>query len=54
MITESKLDDTFPTSRFALDIFKEPFSLDRTRNGGDILLYVKNKMTATESFVCGN
>ena len=47
MISESKLDDTFPTSQFVIDSFTEPFRLDRTRNGGGILLYVKNNITAT-------
>ena len=47
MISESKLDDTFPTSQFVIDSFTEPFRLDHTRNGGDILLYVKNNITAT-------
>ena len=47
MISESKLDDTFPTSQFVIDSFTEPFRLDCTRNGGGILLYVKNNITAT-------
>ena len=47
MVSESKLDDTFPTSQFVIDSFAEPFRLDRTRNGGGILLYVKNSITAT-------
>ena len=47
MISESKLDDTFPTSQFVIDSFTEPFRLDRTRNGGVVLLYVKNNITAT-------
>ena len=47
MISESKLDDTFPTSQFLIDSFPEPFRLDRTRNGVGILLYVKNNITAT-------
>ena len=47
MISESKLDDTFPTSQFVIDRFTEPFRLDRTRNGGGILLYVENDITAT-------
>ena len=46
MITELKIDDTFPTSRFVIDGFTEPFRLDCTRNGSGILLYVKNKMIA--------
>ena len=47
IISESKLDDTFPTSQFVIDRFTEPFRLDRTRNGGGILLYVENDITAT-------
>ena len=66
MISESKLDDTFPTSQFVIDSFTEPFRLDCTRNGDGILLYVKNNITATlltsytlpediyRSFACGN
>ena len=40
------LDDTFPTFQFVIDNFTEPFRISCTRNGGGILLYVKNKMTA--------
>ena len=46
MISESKLNDTFPTSQvFQLlkfpnfSSFKEPFSLDRSGNKGAILLF---------------
>ena len=35
-ISESKLDDTFPTSQFVIDNLAEPFRLDCTRNGGGI------------------
>ena len=47
MISESKLDDTFPTFQFVIVSFIEPFRLDRTRNGGGIILYVKNNITVT-------
>ena len=47
MLSESKLDDTFLTSQFVIDSFTEPFRLDRTRNKGGILLYVKYNITAT-------
>ena len=46
-ISESKLDDTFPTSQFVIDNLAEPFRPDCTRNGGGILLHVKNNMKAT-------
>ena len=44
MISESKLDDTFPTSQFVIDSFTEPFRLDRTRNGG-VVYYFMLKIT---------
>ena len=47
IISQSNLDDTFPTSQFVIDSFREPFRLDRTRNGDGILLYVKNNITTT-------
>ena len=42
MITETKLDDTFPVSQFEIDGFSTPFRLDRNKNGGDILLYIRS------------
>ena len=41
VIVESKLDSTFPTSQFIIDGFKEPIRLDRTGDGGGILIYIK-------------
>ena len=46
IISESKLDDTSLTSQFSIDNFTALLRLDRTRNGGDILLYIKNNMAA--------
>ena len=46
IISESKLDDTLLTSQFSIDNFTALLRLDRTRNGGDILLYIKNNMAA--------
>ena len=42
VITESKLDASFPTSQFIIDGFREPFRKDRTNHGGGILAYVRN------------
>ena len=41
VIVETKLDITFPTSQFLLDGFSKPYRLDRNRNGGGILIYVR-------------
>ena len=38
---------TYPTSQFVIGNFTEPFRLDRARNRGGILLYVKNNMAVT-------
>ena len=37
MISETKVDDTFPDGQFFLDCFGTPFRLDWNRNGGDII-----------------
>ena len=41
MISESKLDDSFPHDQFLIDGFHTPFRFDRNKNGGGILLYVR-------------
>ena len=38
MISETKLDDSFPTGQFLLDGFSVPDRLDRILKGGGILL----------------
>ena len=42
LISETKLDSSFPTSQFCINGFSTPFRLDRTNNGGGLLLYVRN------------
>ena len=34
MISESKIDDSFPNSQFLLDGYSTPYRLDQNRNGG--------------------
>ena len=41
MLSETKLDESFPTEQFRLKDFAKPFRLDRSCNGGGILLYVR-------------
>ena len=40
-IFETKIDNTFPVSQFCVPGYLVPFKLDPTRNGGGIMLYVK-------------
>ena len=37
MISETKLDETFPAAQFLLQGFCVPYRFDRNRNGGDML-----------------
>ena len=41
LISETKIDNTFPVSQFCVLGYSMPFRLDRTRNGGVIMLYFK-------------
>ena len=41
MISETKLDNTFPNGQFLTDGFNEPIRLNRIRNGGGILLSIR-------------
>ena len=58
MISETKIDDTFPDSQFLIKGFSVPYRLDRTAKGGGILLYITEdipsrrlkKVTFGESF----
>ena len=40
VLTETKLDDSFPNSQFSVDGFSEPFRIDRNRSGGGVMIYV--------------
>ena len=41
MVSEAKIDDSFPVGNFVIYGFSTPYRLDRDRNGGGIMLYVK-------------
>ena len=42
LVSEIKIDNTFPVNQFILNGFFMPFRLDRTANGGGLLLYVRH------------
>ena len=46
LITECKLDDSFPTAQFYMQGYSSPFRLDRNSYGGGILLYVREDTPA--------
>ena len=41
LVSETKIDDAYPTNQFLIEGFSEPYRLDRTDNGGGLLLYVR-------------
>ena len=41
MISEIKLDDSFPVSQFLIPVFKNSICLDRSSSGGRIMLYIR-------------
>ena len=44
MISETKLDDTFPYALYHLMDFSNPYRLDRNSHGSRILVYVRNNI----------
>ena len=42
LISETKLDDSYPSAQFSLNGFKEPYRYDRNSRGGGLLLYVRD------------
>ena len=46
IVTETKLDPTFPTSQFVIDDYSEPYRFDGNINGGGVLIYIReDKLT---------
>ena len=41
MVSETKLDNSFPVSQFLIDGYTPPFRLDLAKNGQGIMLFVK-------------
>ena len=41
VITETKLDSSFPKSQFLIEGYSEPYRQDRNRQGGGVLIYVR-------------
>ena len=46
MISETKIDESFPHSQFMIDGFSIPYRCDRNAHGGGILVYFRNNITA--------
>ena len=45
LISETKIDDSFPPIQFCMNGFSNPFRLDRNAHGGGLLLYIRNDIS---------
>ena len=48
IITETKLDESFPTSQLYITGYIPPLRVDRNQHGGGILIYIKEGIPARE------
>ena len=48
LVSETKLDISFPNSLFHIDGYSPPYRKDRSNNGGGLILYVRNDIPSKE------
>ena len=48
MVSETKLDETFTTAQFQIEGSQEPIRIDRNKNGGGIMIYIRDGLAAKE------
>ena len=44
LVSETKVDPSFPLNQFAIKGFSVPFRLDRNSSGGGIMLFVREEI----------
>ena len=48
MVSETRIDDTFPLAQFCVEGYSIPYRLDRTCKGGGLLLYVRDDIPSKQ------
>ena len=48
ILTETKIDVSFPNSQFIIDGYSPPFRYDRNRFGGGVLIYIRDDIPCKE------
>ena len=48
MVSETKIDDTFPLAQFCVEGYSTPYRLDGTCKGGGLLLYVRDDIPSKQ------
>ena len=46
LVSETKLDDSFPTGNFLIDGFSTRYRLDRNSNGGGLIWFVREDISS--------
>ena len=46
VVTETKLDETFLESLFLMDGFSKPYRLDRNKNRGGIIIFIRDTISS--------
>ena len=44
VVTETKIDASYPTAQFEINGFGTPFGLDRNKHGGGVMIYVREHL----------
>ena len=52
IITETKLDDTFQVSQLRASGFSKPYRLDRNRNKGGVIIYMREDIPSNSHKTC--
>ena len=50
VISESKLDESFPVGQFRIPGYVSPFRLDRDQHGGGIMVFIRGY--SSQVFIC--
>ena len=48
MVSETKINDTFPLNQFNIDGYSQQFRLDRNSHGGGIIIYIRDHLPCKE------
>ena len=46
LVSETKIDDSFPNGNFLIDGLSTPYRLDRNSNGGGLILFVRKDISS--------
>ena len=52
MISETKIDESFPSNQFTMEGYAPPFRLDRNAHGGGLLIYIREDIPCKEINTC--